>query len=234
MAFRVPPRGTRGASARLRTARMKWSTSVTVVTFAPPFIREDDVDTKVFGTRGCQGELQCAASGAEPQELGVGGSGGLCDGFESDGVAKVVGLSGDAPQRVLRVTSLVIAGAEFPVRLVGGEHVPDREQDAVLKCNDRSQATDSGFEAVMTVLQERLVYLHAGHGGAAQRAFEIGIPGSGFRLFGDFGGLVVAGADTGPGREVPCGGELRHVSTGLGDDDDRDVGADPWDGFQQG
>src|SRR5664280_1223095 len=49
MAFRVPPRGTSGASARLRTALMKWSTSVTVVTFAPPFIREDDVDPRSSG-----------------------------------------------------------------------------------------------------------------------------------------------------------------------------------------
>ena len=110
--------------------------------------------------------------GAEPQQLGVGGSGGLWDGFESDGVAKPVGLAGDAPQRVLRVTSLVVAGAEFPVRLVRGQHVPDRTQDAVLERNDGSQATDPGFEPVMTVLQERLGYLHAGHGSGAQSAFE--------------------------------------------------------------
>jgi hypothetical protein len=43
------------------------------------------------------------------------------------------------------VTSLVVAGAEFPVRLFGGQHVPHRAQDAVLERDDRSQPPDPGL-----------------------------------------------------------------------------------------
>ena len=83
------------------------------------------------------------------------------------GVAQFLGLAGDPAKDVLGVASLVVSGAEFAVGLVADQHVPDRAQDAVLERDDGLQSTDAWFEAVMTVLQERVVDLHAGHGGLA-------------------------------------------------------------------
>lgn len=55
----------------------------------------------------------------------MGWSADAFDGVEADGEADVVGLFDDATHGLLRVTALVVVGAEVAVGLLVAEDVPD-------------------------------------------------------------------------------------------------------------
>jgi len=62
-------------------------------------------------------------------------------------------LFDDATHGLLRVASLVVAGAEVSVGLLVGEHVPDRDDDGVFDRDQRLQRSGPPGERSVTRLE---------------------------------------------------------------------------------
>src|SRR5829696_5133431 len=126
-----------------------------------------------------------------------------------------------------------VVAAEVAVGLAGGEHVPDRADHGVLDGAERTFVAASWFEAPVLGFEVVTLDADGGHGGLFER--EVQPLGPVARPAGAAlaGRLVVAGAQTGPGREMACGRKARHVGADLADDALRAAVLDARDRAQQ-
>lgn len=99
-----------------------------------------------------------------------------------------------------------VGSAEFLLGDVVGEHVPDRGGDPVFDGDQGPEWAATGGQPFVADLQVGVLGPLRAEGGESEGTFEIRVAGADLGVLGAAGGLVVAGADIGPGREVPGGG----------------------------
>src|SRR4051812_38732682 len=125
--------------------------------------------------------------------------------FESDVLSEAFELGEEASDLAFGVASLVVIAAEVAVGLAGAEHVPVGDEDRVLDGAQGAAVPDPRPQALVLGLQVAAVGARRRERGLGQRDRQplgalAGAPGLALA-----GGLVVAGAAPGPGREVPGG-----------------------------
>jgi len=122
-------------------------------------------------------------------------------------VSELLRLGDEALGCAFGVPGLEVVAAEFAVGLAGGEHVPVGDEDGVFDGAERAAVSDPWSESLVLGLEVGVLGAGRGEGGFFERDPEplgafAGASGAAFA-----GGLVVAGAASGPGREVSGGGE---------------------------
>jgi len=133
----------------------------------------------------------------------------------------------------LGVFALEVVAAEVAVGLAGGEHVPVGDQHRVFDGAERAAVTDARLEALVLGGEVGALAARRGQGGFLERDPEpLGAFAgpSGAALAGR---LVVAGAASGPGGEVPGGREDAHVDADLSDHDFRGSAGDAGHGARE-
>jgi len=113
-----------------------------------------------------------------------------------------------------------------------GEHVPDRGDDRMLDRDEGPHGTSPGGESLISGLEVCSICSDGCHGRDAQRSLEVRVAWPGVTGFHFPRGLVVAGANTGPGGQLRGCGELGHVTAGFSDDDLGDRFTDTGDGAE--
>src|SRR5215212_3180870 len=145
-----------------------------------------------------------------------GSSGGW---LERDVVSEGLELGDEALGVAFGVAALEVVAAEVAVGLAGAEHVPVGDQHRVFDGAERAAVAEAGLEALVLGGEVAAFAADRSEGGLFERDAEpLGAlaraPGAAFA-----GGLVVAGAASGPAGEVAGGREHAHVGADLSDHD---------------
>src|SRR5512144_2537250 len=139
--------------------------------------------------------------------------------LERDVVSEGLELGDEALGVAFGVAALEVVAAEVAVGLAGAEHVPVGDEHGVLDRAERASMADPGLETLVLGGQVGVFGADGGERGFFERDPEelaalAGAPGATFA-----GGLVVAGAASGPGGEVARAGKDAHVGADLSDHD---------------
>ena len=148
-------------------------------------------------------------------------------------MAEGIGVSDDAAHGAFGIEPRKVVAAEVVLVDVVGQHVPGCCENRMLNGDNGFGLTKSGRESSVTCTKLGVVLgAGCGHGGGAQGSAQPPVAVTGLARFAFPGGLVMSGADAGPGGQMPGGAEAAHVGAGLGDDDLGDGLADAGDGLE--
>src|SRR4051794_4440000 len=142
-----------------------------------------------------------------------------CGWFDHDALSEAFELVDEAADLAFGVAALVVVAPEVVVGLAGGEHVPVGDQDRVLDGADGAAVSDAGPQSSVLGLQVAAVGAGGGQRGFFERDRQ---PLAAFAAPAGAacaGRLVVAGAASGPGGEMPGAGRAGHVGADLSDYD---------------
>lgn len=153
-------------------------------------------------------------------------------GLQGDLVTEFLESSDEIASKALRIEPVEVVGTELLKWNGRSKHVVRRDENRVGDGDDRAFLPATGRETTVLGGEVRVLGSAGRPRGFGQTTPEPAIPLGGLAALALPSALVVAGAQTGPGREVCRGGELLHVRPDLSDQVLRRPLLDPRDGRQ--